>query len=107
MVTGVSQGFTRELDIVGVGYRAAVKGNVIALTVGYSHQVDFKLPEGVQGKVDANTHIVLTGTDKMILGLTADKLRGVRPPEPYQGKGIRYTNEHIIRKAGKAAAGSK
>jgi large subunit ribosomal protein L6 len=107
MVHGVSQGFTRELDIVGVGYRAAMKGNVLSLTVGYSHPVDFKLPEGIQGKVDANTHVVLTGADKMLLGLTADKIRGVKPPEPYQGKGIRYTNEHIIRKAGKAAAGSK
>jgi len=107
MVTGASQGFTRELDIVGVGYRAAVKGNVLSLTVGYSHAVDFKLPEGVQAKVDANTHVVLTGSDKALLGLTADKIRGVKPPEPYQGKGIRYTNEHIIRKAGKAAAGAK
>lgn len=107
MVTGVGTGFTRELDIVGVGYRAATKGNSITLTVGYSHPVDFKLPDGIQAKVENNTHIVLTGSDKMMLGLVADKLRGVRPPEPYQGKGIRYTNEHIIRKAGKAAAGSK
>ncbi len=107
MVTGVSQGFTKELDIVGVGYRAAVKGNVLSLTIGFSHPVDFKFPEGIQGKVDANTHIVLTGSDKMLVGLTADKIRGIKPPEPYQGKGIRYTNEHIIRKAGKAAAGAK
>ena len=107
MVTGVSQGFTRELDIVGVGYRAAAKGNVLSLTVGYSHPVDFKLPEGIQAKVENNTHVVLTGSDKMLIGLTADKIRGIKPPEPYQGKGIRYTNEHIVRKAGKAAAGSK
>lgn len=107
MVTGVSAGFTRELDIVGVGYRAATKGNVLSLTVGYSHPVDFKLPEGIQAKVENNTHVVLTGSDKMLLGLVADKIRGVRPPEPYQGKGIRYTNEHIIKKAGKAAAGAK
>lgn len=107
MVTGVSTGFTRELDIVGVGYRAATKGNVLSLTVGYSHPVDFKLPDGIQAKVDANTHIVLTGYDKMLIGMVADKIRGVRPPEPYQGKGIRYTNEHIIKKAGKAAAGGK
>ncbi len=107
MVTGVTTGFTRELDIVGVGYRAAVKGNVLSLTVGYSHAVDFKLPEGIQAKVESNTHVVLTGYDKMLIGMVADKIRGVRPPEPYQGKGIRYTNEHIIRKAGKAAAGSK
>jgi len=107
MVTGVSTGFTREMDIVGVGFRAATKGNVLSLTVGYSHQVDFKLPEGVQAKVENNTHIVLTGSDKMILGMAADKIRAVRPPEPYQGKGIRYTNEHIVKKAGKAAAGGK
>lgn len=107
MVTGVSTGFTKELDIVGVGYRAATKGNILSLTIGFSHPVDFKLPEGIQAKVDANTHIVLTGSDKMLIGLTADKIRGIKPPEPYQGKGIRYTNEHIIRKAGKAAAGAK
>jgi large subunit ribosomal protein L6 len=107
MVTGVSTGFTREMDIVGVGFRAATKGDVLSLTVGYSHQVDFKLPEGVQAKVENNTHIVLTGSNKMILGMAADKIRAVRPPEPYQGKGIRYTNEHIVKKAGKAAAGGK
>jgi len=107
MVTGVSQRFTKELDIVGVGYRASTKGNVLSMTVGYSHPVDFKLPEGIQAKVENNTHVVLTGCDKMLIGLTADKIRGVKPPEPYQGKGIRYTNEHIIRKAGKAAAGAK
>jgi large subunit ribosomal protein L6 len=107
MVTGVSTGFTRELDIVGVGYRAATKGNVLSLTVGYSHPVDFQLPDGIQAKVDANTHIVLSGYDKMLIGMVADKIRGVRPPEPYQGKGIRYTNEHITKKAGKAAAGGK
>jgi len=107
MVTGVSTGFTRELDIVGVGYRASTKGNVLSMTVGYSHPVDFKLPDGIQAKVENNTHVVLTGSDKMLLGLTADKIRGVKPPEPYQGKGIRYTNEHIVRKAGKAAAGAK
>jgi large subunit ribosomal protein L6 len=107
MITGVSTGFTKEMDIVGVGFRAATKGNILSLTVGYSHQVDFKLPEGVQAKVESNTHIVLTGSDKMVLGMAADKIRAVRPPEPYQGKGIRYTNEHIIKKAGKAAAGGK
>jgi large subunit ribosomal protein L6 len=107
MVTGVTTGFQRELDIVGVGYRAAVKGNVLSLTVGFSHVVDFKLPEGITAKVETNTHIVLNGSDKMLIGMVADKIRGIRPPEPYQGKGIRYTNEHIIRKAGKAAAGAK
>ena len=107
MVTGVTTGFQRELDIVGVGYRAAAKGNVLSLTVGFSHVVDFKLPEGITAKVENNTHLVLNGSDKMLIGMVADKIRGIRPPEPYQGKGIRYTNEHIIRKAGKAAAGAK
>jgi large subunit ribosomal protein L6 len=107
MVTGVANGFTRELDIVGVGFRAATKGDVLSLTVGFSHQVDFKLPAGITAKVETNTHIVLNGSDKMLIGMTADKIRGIRPPEPYQGKGIRYTNEKIIKKAGKAAAGAK
>jgi large subunit ribosomal protein L6 len=107
MVTGVSQGFTRELDIVGVGYRAATKGDTLSLTIGFSHPVDYKMPAGIQVKVENNTHVVLTGSNKMILGMVADKIRGIKPPEPYQGKGIRYTNEHIVRKAGKAAAGSK
>ena len=107
MVTGVATGFVRELDIVGVGFRAATKGDVLSLTVGFSHQVDFKLPPGITAKVETNTHIVLNGSDKMLIGMTADKIRGIRPPEPYQGKGIRYTNEKIIKKAGKAAAGAK
>jgi large subunit ribosomal protein L6 len=107
MVSGVAQGFVKELDIVGVGYRAATKGNVLSLTIGFSHPVDFTLPEGITAKVENNTHVVLNGCDKMLIGLTADKIRGIKPPEPYQGKGIRYTNEHIIRKAGKAAAGAK
>ncbi len=107
MVTGAGTGFTRELDIAGVGYRAATKGNVLSMTVGYSHPVDFKLPDGIQAKVESNTHVVLTGSNKMLLGMVADKIRGVKPPEPYQGKGIRYTNEHIVKKAGKTAAGAK
>lgn len=104
MVKGVSAGFQEDLDIVGVGFRAAVKGNVLSLTIGYSHGVDYKLPEGITAKVDNNTHIVLNGADKILLGMTAAKIRGFRPPEPYQGKGIKYTDEHIIRKVGKAAA---
>lgn len=106
-VEGVAEGFTRELDIVGVGFRAAVKGQVLSLTIGFSHTIDFTLPVGVAAKVDNNTHITLTGCDKVLLGMVASKVRGFRPPEPYQGKGIRYTNEKIIKKEGKAAgAGS-
>jgi len=107
MVVGVSTGFTKELDIVGVGYRAAAKGDVLSLTVGYSHPVEFKLPTGISVKVENNTHVVLNGSDKVLIGMVADKIRKIRPPEPYQGKGIRYTNEHIVRKAGKTAAGGK
>ncbi|MCM2322049.1 MAG: 50S ribosomal protein L6 [Oligoflexia bacterium] len=103
MVHGVHTGFTRELDIVGVGYRAAVKGNTLSMTLGYSHPVDYQLPAGVTAKVENNTHVVLTGADKMLVGLVAAKVRSFKEPEPYQGKGIKYTDEHIIRKQGKAA----
>jgi large subunit ribosomal protein L6 len=103
MVHGVHTGFTRELDVVGVGYRAAVKGNTLTLTVGYSHPVDYELPAGIAAKVENNTHIVVTGADKMLVGLVAAKIRGFKEPEPYQGKGIKYSDEHIIRKQGKAA----
>ena len=103
MVHGVHTGFTRELDVVGVGYRAAVKGNMLTLTVGYSHPVDYELPTGISAKVENNTHIVVSGSDKMLVGLVAAKIRGFKEPEPYQGKGIKYSDEHIVRKQGKAA----
>jgi large subunit ribosomal protein L6 len=104
MVKGVSQGFNRTLLIQGVGYRAAVKGNSIGLTLGFSHPVDFPLPQGVTAKVDGNTTIILSSADKALLGDVAAKIRSLRPPEPYQGKGICYSDEVIRRKAGKAAA---
>ncbi len=103
MVHGAHTGFTRELDVVGVGYRAAVKGQTLTLTVGYSHPIDYVLPAGIAAKVENNTHIVLTGADKMLVGMVAAKIRGFKEPEPYQGKGIKYTDEHIVRKQGKAA----
>ena len=103
MVHGAHSGFTRELDVVGVGYRAAVKGNTLTLLVGYSHPIDFELPVGIAAKVENNTRIVLNGADKMLVGLVAAKIRGFKPPEPYQGKGIKYVDEHIVRKQGKAA----
>jgi large subunit ribosomal protein L6 len=103
MVHGVHTGFTRELDIVGVGYRAAMKGSTLSMTVGYSHPVDFVLPAGVTAKVENNTHVVLNGADKMLVGMVAAKIRSFKKPEPYQGKGIKYSDEHIIRKQGKAA----
>ncbi len=104
MVTGVSEGFKRELDIVGVGYKAELKGNAIEFALGYSHPISFPLPKGISGEVDAKTnHIVLKGFDKQLLGQTAANIRGLRPPEPYKGKGIKYTEETVRRKAGKSA----
>ena len=103
MVHGVSTGFQKELDIVGVGFRAATKGQTLTLNVGFSHSIDYVLPAGIAAKVDGNTHITISGADKALVGEVASKVRGFRPPEPYQGKGIKYTNEHIIRKQGKAA----
>lgn len=103
MVQGVHAGFTKELDIVGVGYRAAVKGSVLSMTLGYSHPVDYTLPAGITAKVDNNTRIVVSGADKMLVGMVAAKIRSFKKPEPYQGKGIKYVDEHIIRKQGKAA----
>jgi large subunit ribosomal protein L6 len=103
MVHGVHTGFSRELDVVGVGYRAAVKGTMLTLTIGYSHPIDFELPAGITAKVENNTHIVVSGADKMLVGLVAAKIRGFKEPEPYQGKGIKYSDEHIVRKQGKAA----
>ena len=103
MVVGASVGFNKELDIVGVGYRAAVKGNVLSMTLGYSHPVDFTLPAGITAKVDNNTHLTISGADKVLVGMVAAKVRSFKEPEPYQGKGIKYSDEHIIRKQGKAA----
>jgi len=107
MVKGVSTGYERQLEIVGVGFRAAVKGKTLNMTLGFSHPVDFPIPEGLVVRVDANTKVVIQGADKALVGETAAKIRGIKPPEPYQGKGIRYSDEVIRRKAGKAAAGAK
>ncbi len=103
MVVGVHTGFKKELDIVGVGYRAATKGQTLSLTIGFSHPVDYDVPVGISAKVDKNTHITIEGSDKVLVGRVAAKIRSFKEPEPYQGKGIRYTDEHIIRKVGKAA----
>ena len=101
MVTGVSQGFERGLEIVGVGYRAELSGRKATFHLGYSHPVIFELPDGIDARID-KTNITLTGIDKELLGRTAAKIRSLRKPEPYKGKGIRYTNEVIRRKAGKS-----
>jgi len=101
MVVGVSQGFSRKLEIVGTGYRAAVKGKSITLNVGFSHPVEIGLPEGVNASVENNTLLILEGANNETLGQLAATIRRVRPPEPYKGKGIRYQGESILRKAGK------
>jgi large subunit ribosomal protein L6 len=106
-VQGVSGGFTRELDIVGIGYRADVKGKVATFTLGYSHPIEFLLPAGIDLRVDKQTHLVLSGFDKQVLGETAAKIRALRPPEPYKNKGIRYTGEVLRKKVGKTGAGAK
>jgi large subunit ribosomal protein L6 len=106
-VTGVSAGFTRELDIVGIGYRAEVKGRVAVFNLGYSHPIEFLLPAGIDMKVDKATHIVLTGHDRQALGQIAANMRALRPPDPYKNKGVRYTGEPLRKKAGKAGAGAK
>jgi large subunit ribosomal protein L6 len=102
MVTGVSSGFTRALVITGVGYRATKNGNGLRLAVGYSHPVDIDAPAGITFDVPAPTRVEVKGIDKQLVGEMAAKIRSVRPPEPYLGKGIRYENETIRRKAGKA-----
>lgn len=109
MTQGVSQGFTRVLDINGVGYRAEVRGQEIHMTLGYSHPVVFPLPAGVTAAVERQVIITLSSADRQVLGETAAKLRSLRPPEPYKGKGIKYREEVIKRKAGKAvgSAGGK
>lgn len=102
MAQGVSQGFSRVLDINGVGYRAEVKGQEIHMTLGYSHPVIFPLPQGVTASIERQVVITLTSVDRQLLGETAAKIRSLRPPEPYKGKGIKYREESIRRKAGKA-----
>jgi len=102
MVVGVSQGFTRALEINGVGYRASVAGNTITLSLGFSHPVNFVLPQGVEAKVEKNV-ITLSGFDKQLVGQVAANLRALKKPEPYKGKGIKYVEERIRRKAGKTA----
>ena len=101
MVEGVSQGFTRKLEIVGVGYRAAVQGKKLVVSAGYSHQVEMVPPDGVTFAVDGNTTVLVSGPDKELVGNEAAKVRAIRPPEPYKGKGIKYEGEKILRKAGK------
>ena len=106
-VTGVSTGFIRELDIVGIGFRADIKGKVALFTLGYSHSIEFLLPEGVDMKVDKQTHIILSGYDKQVLGQVAANMRALRKPDPYKNKGVRYTGEVLRKKVGKTGASGK
>ena len=102
MVIGVSEKFERRLQMIGVGYRSAVSGNSLTLNVGFSHPVVFEAPKDIEIKVEANTNIIISGPDKHKVGLLASQIRAVRPPEPYKGKGIRYSDEYVMRKAGKS-----
>ena len=106
-IQGVSAGFTRELDIVGIGYRADVKGNIATFTLGYSHPIEFLLPPGVEMKIDKQTHLVLSGYDRQMLGQVAANIRALRPPDPYKNKGVRYTGEVLRKKVGKTGASAK
>jgi large subunit ribosomal protein L6 len=103
-VQGVSTGFTRELDIVGIGYRADVKGKLATFTLGYSHPIEVLLPDGVDLKIDKQTHLVLTGYDRQLLGQVAANIRALRKPDPYKNKGVRYTGEVLKKKVGKSGA---
>ena len=101
MVVGVSEGFTRKLEINGVGYRAAMQGNKLVLNLGYSHPVEMEVPRGLSVNVDNNTSVTITGADKQLLGQFAAEVRAKRPPEPFKGKGVKYADEYIVRKEGK------
>ncbi|MGA0351350.1 MAG: 50S ribosomal protein L6 [Acholeplasmataceae bacterium] len=104
MVTGVCEGFKKQLEIKGVGYRAALQGNKVVLSMGYSHPVELEVPAGIQVEIPKNTEITVSGIDKQVVGQFAAQIRAVRKPEPYLGKGIRYVDEYVPRKAGKTAA---
>src|SRR3954452_17901781 len=106
-VQGVSGGFTRELDIVGIGYRADVKGKIATFTLGYSHTIEFLLPDGVDLKIDKQTHLVLSGYDRQVLGQVAANIRALRKPDPYKNKGVRCIGEALRKKVGKTGAGGK
>ncbi len=101
MVVGVTEGFTRKLEINGVGYRAAMQGNKLVLSLGFSHPVEMEVPAGLKVAVENNTSVTITGADKQLLGQFASEVRAKRPPEPFKGKGVKYADEYIVRKEGK------
>ena len=102
-VTGVGRGWTRELELNGVGYRASVSGKKLELSLGYSHPIVFQIPDGIEIKVEKQTQLMVTGANRELVGQVAAKIRSFRPPEPYLGKGVKYSNEKLRRKAGKSA----
>ncbi len=102
MIEGVTKGYSKKLEIVGVGSRAQVKGKTLVVSAGYSHPVEMQAPEGITFAVENNTNVTVSGTDKELVGNEAAKIRAIRPPEPYKGKGIKYAGERILRKAGKS-----
>lgn len=102
-VTGVTSGFAKSLDLVGVGYRASVSGKKLELSLGYSHPIHFPIPDGIEIKVEKQTNLVVSGPSRELVGQVAAKIRGFRPPEPYLGKGVKYTDERLRRKEGKSA----
>ncbi|MEM9087794.1 MAG: 50S ribosomal protein L6 [Cyanobacteria bacterium P01_F01_bin.53] len=102
MVEGVANGYQKKLEIQGVGYRASLKGQKLVMALGYSHPVEFDPPEGIKFAVEGNTNVTISGIDKAVVGNTAATIRAARPPEPYKGKGVRYSGEQVRRKAGKA-----
>ncbi|RPI02116.1 MAG: 50S ribosomal protein L6 [Ignavibacteriae bacterium] len=104
MITGVTAGYSKKLEIVGVGYRAEMKGTRLSLLLGYSHPILFAAPDGIKIEAPTQTSIMISGVHKQLVGLVAAKIRSLRPPEPYKGKGVKYEGEYIRRKAGKAAA---
>lgn len=101
MVAGVSEGFRKELTLIGVGYRASLQGKSLNLTLGFSHPIDYLLPEGITAEVPTATSVIIKGADKQVVGQVAAEIRAFRPPEPYKGKGVRYTNEYVRRKEAK------
>ncbi|MCB1645925.1 MAG: 50S ribosomal protein L6 [Pseudomonadales bacterium] len=101
MVTGVSEGFTRELQLIGVGYRAQAQGRVLNLSLGFSHPVEYQVPEGIDIETPSQTSIIVRGVDKQLVGQVSAEIRAYRPPEPYKGKGVRYANEYVKRKEAK------
>ena len=103
-IKGVTEGFSKELDIVGVGYRAAVEGSKVVFALGFSHPVEFKVPEGIKIAVEKQTHVTVSGIDRQKVGQVAAEIRDLRRPDPYKQKGIRYVGEHLKKKAGKAGA---